>query len=304
MVLCQLEPPFPLKPILPDITVVIPTLGRPILETSLSYLLAGDAWPGGVIVVDQGNNPTVAEWLVLLQAVGIEAVYVPSTERGRALGLNRGLERVHTRYVALTDDDCFVAPDWLVNMMHHVQTETPLMVTGRVLPAGDEEVIGVVDAAAAALYTRPRLKFDNLSGGNMGTSMAVFHQVGFFDEHPTVRTSEDGELAYRALRQGVPILYTPDVTVYHYGWRQPEQRFRQYQSYARSHGGFYGKYLRQGDWFIALRTLVHYGRALRHLVQGILRSDAELALFGRAYLTGLGPGIWAGMRRKSVPKTR
>lgn len=294
----SLRPPTAPKPILAEISVVIPTLGRPILENSLAYLLAGDVWPGGVVVVDQGMNPAVAEWLAILQAAGITTTYLPTAERGRAVGLNRGLAQVTTRYVAITDDDCFVERAWLKNMMAHLAVQAPLVVTGRVLPAGDEEVIGVVDAAAPALYRRPRLKFDNLSGGNMGTSLAVFQQVGFFDEHPTVRTSEDGEWAYRALRAGVPIQYTPEVTVYHYGWRPAGERLTQYQSYARTHGGFYGKYLRQGDGFIALRALLHYGRAVFYWLKGTIRRDADLAMFGRAYVTGLLPGIIAGMKRE------
>jgi GT2 family glycosyltransferase len=119
-----------------------------------------------------------------------------------------------------------------------------------------------------------------------------------FDEHPSVRTSEDGEWSYRALRAGVPIYYVPDACVRHFGWRDEAQRTTQYQDYARSHGGFYGKYLRQGDWFIALRVIVHYYRDLRRWVRGTLTGDQEAALYGRAYVTGLLPGIIAGFRRE------
>jgi hypothetical protein len=38
----QIEP----RPIMDDITVVIPTLGRPILEESLYWIATGTAWPG------------------------------------------------------------------------------------------------------------------------------------------------------------------------------------------------------------------------------------------------------------------
>jgi hypothetical protein len=44
------------RPIMEDISVVIPTLGRPILEESLYWLVHGSAWPGGIIIVDQGGN--------------------------------------------------------------------------------------------------------------------------------------------------------------------------------------------------------------------------------------------------------
>ena len=287
------------RPTLDDITVVIPTLGRPILEECLSWIVAGSAWPGGLIVVDQGANSEVSGWIVALQSLGIDADYVPSTQRGRAAGLNRGLERVRTRFVAVTDDDCFVENAWIETMQEHMADNPEAIVTGRVEAAG-EGVLVVVTSLEPAIYHRPRLKFDSMSGGNMGTSMSVIDRIGFFDENPCLRTAEDAEWAYRALRAGVPIIYAPEVAVQHFGWRDEGKRFTQYKDYARSHGGFYGKYLRQGDGFIALRAILHHGRALRWCVRGVMTGNQELALYGWYYLTGLVPGIIAGMRRDRV----
>jgi GT2 family glycosyltransferase len=284
------------RPIVTELTVVIPTLGRPILQESLYWLVAGSAWPGGVIVVDQGANPAVATWAEMLRTIGIEGVYLPSSQRGRAAGVNRGLERVKTRFVAVTDDDCFVDIDWLKNMVAQLRQNPAAIVTGRVDPAGND-VIVVVTSGQPAVYHRPRLKFDAMSGGNMGTSIEVVQRVGLFDEHVSLATAEDGEWSYRALRSGIPIIYAPEVAVRHFGWRDEAKRAVQYQGYARSHGGFYGKYLRQGDWFIALRVVVHHYRALRRWIRGSLTGDQEAVLYGRAYFTGLLPGIIAGWRR-------
>jgi GT2 family glycosyltransferase len=285
------------RPVLDDITVVIPTLGRPILQESLSWMIEGSVWPAGLVVVDQGTNPEVAGWIEILRSLGINADYVPSSQRGRATGLNRGLGRVRTRFVAVTDDDCFVATDWLEKMTTRLRDAPYAIVTGRVEPAGNG-VIVVVTSPVSAIYRRPRLKFDTMSGGNMGTSTDVIQHVGPFDEDPRLRTAEDGEWSYRALRAGVPIIYAPEVVVRHFGWRNDSRRSAQYKDYARSQGGFYGKYLRQGDWFIALRALVHLARALRWWLRGIVNGDRELASFGHAYLTGLLPGILAGIRRR------
>jgi GT2 family glycosyltransferase len=117
---------------------------------------------------------------------------------------------------------------------------------------------------------------------------------------PCLRTAEDAEWAYRALRAGVPIIYAPEVVVRHFGWRDDDKRLVQYRDYARSHGGFYGKYLRQGDWFIALRAVMHHGRALRRWVRGVMTGNQELALYGWSYLTGLLPGIIAGLKQDEV----
>jgi GT2 family glycosyltransferase len=134
----------------------------------------------------------------------------------------------------------------------------------------------------------------------MGVAVDSVRVVGLFDEDPCLRTAEDGEWSYRALKAGVPIVYAPDIVVEHIGWRDKSQRLVQYEEYARSHGGFYGKYLRKGDWLIALRVALHYLRAFRRWMKGLMKGDRELASCGRAYFIGLLPGIIAGMRSRKT----
>jgi GT2 family glycosyltransferase len=140
-----------------------------------------------------------------------------------------------------------------------------------------------------------------MSGGNMGMPTSLRTDVGPFDEDPCVRAAEDVEFSYRALRAGVPIVYAPDVAVRHLGWRGPEEREAQYRNYARSHGGFFGKYLHRHDYFVALRAAVHLLRATRRWLVGTIRGDRDVALNGRAYVLGLLPGIVAGWRSEVRP---
>lgn len=288
------------RPILDDITVVIPTLGRAILQECLYWIVAGSVWPGGLIVVDQGIDCRVAGWIEILQFAGINAAYVPSSQRGKAAALNRGIERVKTRLVAVTDDDCFVDCDWLKTMTTYLRETPEAIITGPAEPEGDEAAVAAVTSRIPAIQRRPRLTSDTFCGSNMGAAVAVIKRVGLFDEDPRLLAAEDCEWAYRALRASVPIIYLPEVTVRHYGWRDESKRAVRYREYAHSHGGFYGKYLRQGDWFIALRALVHHGRALRRWVRGVMTGNREMALHGWSYLTGLLPGIIAGLRRERV----
>lgn len=291
---------FEAKPILNDISIIIPTLGRDILEQSLFWILSGSAWPGCLIIVEQGNSPTVAKMLKRVEAIGVRVKHILSSQRGRSAGINRGLEQVDTRFVAITDDDCFVEAEWLMNMASRLRLSPEAVVTGRVEAAGEDMVV-VVTSTTPSIQTRPRLKFDSMSGGNMGTSLDVFRKVGLFEEDPVMATAEDAEFAYRALRKDVTIRYEPDVVLAHFGWRDESKRVEQYRHYALSHGGFYGKYLRRGDLFILARAAGHFFRALRRWVRGKLNGDAELALLGRAYCTNLLPGILAGLRSNRRP---
>lgn len=289
------------RPVLQDVTVVIPTLGRAILRDSLQAIAAGDAWPGCLIVVNQGPMSDIPHWIDELRARGLDARHIPSSQKGRASGVNRGLERIETRFAAITDDDCLVEDDWLSSLVRRLREAPGIIVTGRVEAEGDEPAVALMTARAPALYRRPLLQRDVLCGGNMGLSREVLARIGLLDEDPRLCAAEDCEWSYRALRAGVPIAYAPEVVVRHLGWRDEAQRYEQYQAYARSHGGFYGKYLRQGDMFIALRVVIHLLRALKRWAVGVATGDRDKALNGRAYLTYLLPGIAVTLRRNDRP---
>lgn len=260
----------------------------------------GSVWPGELVVVEQGSNEEVTSWLQHLRSHGLEVKHIRSEQRGRSAGINRGLEQVTTPFVAITDDDCFVNPDWLSNMATKLRGYPGVVITGRVEAAGEDMVV-IVTSTTPAIQNRPKLIFDIMSGGNMGTSISVIRKVGLFEEDPVIATAEDAEWSYRALRKGIPIRYEPDVIVAHYGWRDVGNRLEQYRHYALSHGGFYGKYLRKGDLFILLRVGFHYLRAMRRWIKGRLKGNSEFASIGRAYVIYLLPGILAGLRSRARP---
>jgi GT2 family glycosyltransferase len=297
----NLRPPIEPRSILDDLSVVIPTLGRPILESCLSWIIDGSHWPGCVIVVDQGSNPTAEGLLDFLQQAGFPTQYVPSGQTGRSAGINRGLERVKTRFVAITDDDCFVAPDWLIKMATQLRREPGAIVTGRVDLAGDEAVaFSVVSGTEPKRYTKPHLKVHPFIGGNVGMSMQVVERIGLFDEHPSLQSAEDSDYGYRALRLGIPILYDPEIVLCHYHWRDACQRAERYADYSRSQGGFYGKYLFKRDpliWFQVGRDLT---RGPIRWVRGYFQGDEDMIARGRADTLGILPGLISGLRRKKI----
>jgi GT2 family glycosyltransferase len=201
-----------------------------------------------------------------------------------------------TRFVGVTDDDCFVDAKWVEHMCTLLAEDPYTVVTGRVLTEGEGGGVITVASMTPKRQTRPSLTYDSLSGGNLGASEDVFSGAGLFDEDPRLRMAEDAEWAYRVLRAGFAITYSPDLLVRHVAWRDEKEQERQYGDYARSHGGFYGKYLRKGDVFIGARACVHLITALRRWVRGSLARDASEARIGRAYAMGLLPGILRALR--------
>lgn len=291
----------PARPVARDVTVVVPTMGGPLLQGCLESLAAGTAWPARVVVVDQGRSSVAAAWVGALRERGLEALHLPSDERGISAGTNRGLEQVTTTYAAVTHDDCRVRRDWVERLTEALAAAGEAIVTGRVEPEGDGIVLTVKTDEQPATYTAPLLDGDVLFPPNMGFAVRLLQRIGWLDEHPSLATAgEDNEWAHRALRAGVPILYDPTVAVGHLARHSLEELPGLYRRYARGQGAFYGTWLRRGDAFIACRAARDLLRAPWLLLRGVLTRNGELVAMGRGELAGLLPGLLAGLRNPGV----
>ncbi len=281
-----------------DFTVIIPTIGRPILQECLQCILAGSMLPGYIVIVDQGNNADVVEWIKQADGLEVELLYVKSSGRSPSSARNQGIEKVRTPFVLTIDDDCLAASDWLEKMVLHLHRTPNVIVTGRVEPAGDGLPPTVVMDDAPQLIQRLSLRNTSpLSTGNMGVSTALARQIGTFDEN--LFTAEDIDWAYRALRKGIPIFYAPDVIVRHFHWRDKGQSAVNYEAYASGLGAFYGKHLRLGDWSMLGRILLAIYRGIKSLMMGWLRSDEDQYLIGLARMKKLLFGVTQGFKRES-----
>jgi GT2 family glycosyltransferase len=290
------------RPIWKDLTVVIPTVGRSLLTGCLRSIADGTHWPAEVIVVDQGRDAATAAAIEDIVAGGVPITHVPSTQTGIAAATNRGLERVHTTFVATTHDDCRVRPSWVYELSERLPELGGAILTGRVEPEGEGLVLTVITDDERRVYTRPMMDRDVLFPPNMAFPVGVLERVGYLDEHPSLRLAgEDNEWAYRALRSGVPVVYDPAVVVEHVGWQDPRNRDVLYRRYARGQGSFYGKYLRVGDPFITRRAVRDLVRAPWLLVRGAVTRNRDLVAMGWGDVTGLVPGLIAGMCNRAGP---
>lgn len=290
-----------LRPIDDEITLLIATLGRRMIRDCLGSVIDGHVWPLQIIVIDQGGIGEISGWLDEIANLGIRTCYQHSRETGKSKALNQGLRLVDSRFVVITDDDCLVDEAWIHNLGRHLRVSPAGVFTGRITATGEKPMLTTVLGKKPDVAKKPGLLFDHMAGGNLAAAMDVFRRAGLFDEDPCVAFSEDGEWAYRVLRHGVPIAFVPDAIVCHRGWRTFDERMAQYAGYARSHAAFFGKHLRRGDAFIALRAVLHFGRALRRWIVGVRSGDRELAANGRAYVFQFLPGLVAGIRSKLVP---
>jgi GT2 family glycosyltransferase len=280
-----------------DVTVVIPTVGRALLEGCLDSIAAGNVWPGDVVVVDQSRTDLIVPWVARLRSAGLSITHVRSDESGIAAATNRGFERVRTPFVATTHDDCRVRGDWLETISARVRTVGDAIVTGRVEPEGDGVVLTIVTSAEPKTYMKPMIDRDVLFPPNMAFPIRLLRRIGYLDEHPSLRLAgEDNEWAYRALRSGIAIVYDPYSVVSHVAWQARHELKDVYRRYARGQGAFYGKYVRRGDPFIVWRAIRDLARSPWLVTRAALTRDPELMAMGVGELTGLPAGIVAGLR--------
>jgi len=284
-----------------DVTVIVPTMGGPVLQGCLESIVSGTVWPARLVVIDQGRDDAAADWVDALRKQGMAVSHVPAKHAGISAATNRGLEHVRTRYAAVTHDDCRVRFDWLERLAARLGEIGDAILTGRVEPEGEGIVLTVKTADRAAVYTSPLLDGDVLFPPNMGFAVRLLDRIGWLDEHPSLATAgEDNEWAHRALRADVKIVYDPTVVVSHLARHRPEDLPVLYRRYARGQGAFYGTWLRRGDRFIALRAARDLVRAPWLLVRGLVTRNSALISMARGEIAGLLPGIVAGLRNPGV----
>jgi GT2 family glycosyltransferase len=284
--------------ILSDVTLVIPTVGRSLLDDCLESIRASQAWPAALLVVDQSSSAAIADHVNELRRRGLNATHLPMRGSGIAAAMNHGLSHVGTALVAVTHDDCLVNGRWLRCLHDRVRNEGFVVVTGRVLPEEDAEVPSVITSTIPATYTRPLPDRDVLFPANLLFPYQVWREVGPMDEDPLLRrAAEDNEWAYRILRAGIPIVYEPEAVVVHVAWRDEAALKEVTWTYARAQGAFYGKYVRRADLHLARRAAVDLLRGLWWFARGSILRDRALAERGRAGTVGLAQGLISGIFR-------
>lgn len=279
------------------VTVVIPTIGRlePVRRCLVS-LARCTPMPSEILVVDQSHEPAIET--LIDEVAGDVARVVRSHGLGVARARNDGLRAARHDVVLVTDDDCTVAPDWVLIGWRLAGEYPGAIVTGRVLPIGDPHAVPSTKADPIPRDLSSERRGGWLFGNNMVLPRPAVLDLGGFDEQfGPEEAAEDNEFCYRWLKARRVLRYEPALTVHHHDWRSPEELERLYVRYARGEGFFYGKHLRRGD----LRMLRFLARdlswALRGYASGIVKRREPWTDSRRGILRGLPGGLVSGWQR-------
>ena len=100
---------------LPSVSIVIPTYGRPGQLAECLRSIAQLDYPRDryeVIVVDDGG-PSLLDPVVAPFRAQVSLTLIRQRNAGPSAARNAGAERASGEYLAFTDDDCLLDPGWL-----------------------------------------------------------------------------------------------------------------------------------------------------------------------------------------------
>lgn len=305
-----------------ELSLIVCTRDRPaMLAGCLESIRALRRPPGEVIVVDNSGGRS-AEGVCRGAS---DVTYLHEPRPGLSIARNAGLRAATRPFVAFTDDDVELHPNWTSEILEPFALPGVEAVTGLVLPAR-------LDTPAKAFFqfemgglgvqyvpiTFDRSFFEAClprgvpvwqvgAGANMAFRRSVFERVGLFDERlgaGAAGCSEDSELWYRILADGGVCRYEPKAIVFHdhrATWSDLRQQMR---AYTRGHvAALFAQYDRTGHSGNVRRVFVQLPAYFARVGLGAAKAGAprRLQILGEqvtGWLAGLSYGLRPRWRRK------
>jgi cellulose synthase/poly-beta-1,6-N-acetylglucosamine synthase-like glycosyltransferase len=215
----------------PDLSIVIPTLGRPILIRTLQSLVRADGFDRlDIMVAGHIADALVRNAVQDLsnQYPNIRYLEVSFPRGDSSEKKNAGWRAAKCDLIAFIDDDVVVARNWPEAIRAPFQRPDVGLVSGPGLVPDDialmarlagnalaSKAAGYVAARYLAGNPEPReIRWSGLIGCNMAYRRSVLERLGGFD--PAFWPGEEMIAAFQATRLGHTLIFQPDAILYHY----------------------------------------------------------------------------------------
>jgi O-antigen biosynthesis protein len=287
------------------ISVAIATRERPeVLARLLDALTKGDVLPREIVVADQSRDARSERIARERADAEIDIRYLRDEGAGLGVAQNLAFSRALSPVIAVTDDDCVPAADWLAVIEQCFESHPEIgAVTGLVIPlAAHEPGLVPVSSRTSPLertFSGKSVPWEVGSGNNFAVRRQWLDAVGGNDERLGPGSPGQGgvdmDLFYRLLRAGARIRYDPACVVFHSRVTR-EERLARRAPYGHGIGAGAAILLRERDLY-ALDILARWlALRLRRLVTGLLRRDWGLAHEEVLVLGGTARGLVFGLR--------
>jgi GT2 family glycosyltransferase len=237
---------------------------------SLTKLRYPDPWE--LVIVDNGSKDETQDVInSFRESLLIKSVIEPLSGLGRAH--NRAMAISQGEIVAFTDDDCYPAEDFLLEVKRCFEEDPRLgFVGGRVLLYDPEDYRITIQEKASRKDLHPGDFFPPglIHGANFACRRKALESVNGFDDRfgpGAFFVCEDVDVMARMLGRGWPGAYDPRPVVYHHHGRRTEEAARGLgRQYDKGRGAYYSKCILNPE----LRTvyLQSWYRAMRRQSKG------------------------------------
>jgi len=249
--------PFAATDATPRLSVVIPTLGRPILLKTLDSLIRAEGFDRLEILI-AGRLPDDAVRAGVLERLrghaNIRHLDVSFPRGDSSNKKNAGWRAARAELVAFIDDDVVVASDWPAQIIAPFIAPAVGLVSGPSLIPHDLPRLarwaGWTLASPAAGYVAKRylagdaaprpVAWSRLIGCNMAFRRAVLEKIGGFET--AFWPGEEMIAAFRATRGGARLVFNPGAALRHY----PRATLRSFGRQVRGYGATRIRLVRAG----------------------------------------------------------
>jgi glycosyltransferase involved in cell wall biosynthesis len=183
----------------PLVSVIIPTLNRyEYLKDVLADLELQDYQNFEVIVVDQ-SEPVDVEFY---EGWNLQIKLIQQEEKALWLARNRAIQSAKGNFIALTEDDVRLRPDWIIEHLKCIDYFNTDISAGLFYPANSG-----MDVSQKGT---PHFKLSHqFPTGNALLNRVVFEKCGLFDRQFEGQRMGDGEFGLRCLLNGFNIISNP-----------------------------------------------------------------------------------------------
>lgn len=216
-------------------SLIICTKNRPeFLNQCLLSLIRQTTFPEEIVVIDNNSTDNKSKKVVQNFAKAhkkkVSIRYVFENKDGRPFARNRGIREARGRYIIFIDDDCIPSTHWLdgFKTAFKMKKIKKGVLAGRNINGYPNNIYAQIFQffttralffLLAGLSKKDRERSDILSINfldtrNLALTRYVFGEIGVFD-NLFIFGGEDGEFAYRAIKNNIPFFYIKKALVKH-----------------------------------------------------------------------------------------
>lgn len=218
------------------ITVFICTYNRgELINNTLKGIIENQTLlPDEIVVVNGGGANDCSDTLDYWKSQFAGLREIKTQNVNLANSRNIGLPQCKGDIIIQTDDDAVPFPDWIERLVQaHKDYPNVGVIGGEVVDAsGDSLLFKVADATTFPRYDTIR-EVRTVPGVNSSYKRKVVEKLGDYDVD--LFRGEDVDYNWRSIQEGWPVLYIPEIKVYHHHRASWKGLFNQHYMYGRAY---------------------------------------------------------------------